>query len=367
MGKKDLVCGIPRAVLDEAALTTCLEKLCEAGVLELAHVRSMTLEAKVKAMQGFTEERMADKESFVNVGPCDRCGQDSDAQILEVCPYCGDRDAPEEYPPPPEPEAAEEPGEAAIVHQASVVPAIASPGTGAAAALDQVVAEIRQLEIGAKLGLWAIGQRIIQIEEQGLWKQRLTVDGQVAYRNVEQFAREELSYSARYVLDIVTICRRYTRQQVEVNGAKKLRLLMQMTPEAQQETLDAARGGELPPVRELEKKLGREGKHVDPTKGGAEDGRKRAREPEPEAPKGKKDAEKGSMITFAAIAGMHVVEMFKKTSSDDPDSYEAATKIEDLPWGVWELSNDVRVFFSLVRTPKGRIKMRIDPRRIPPP
>lgn len=359
------ICGVKVDLLKEDVLKKALQQLLQSGALDPSFPLA-TAEDRVRAMQRYTESVRKNPTTRADIADCTNCGQPSDAGTLDVCPYCGEGD-----------------GDATVADP-STTTVLPAPGHGGV--FDQHITKIKAFQVGQVVSGWSIGNELKAIEADGSWKERRTADGQVAYRTMEQACHAELNMSRRYMRELITICDRFSEHDVRLFGPTKIRVLMQLEEAEQQKLLDSARGtGVVPSRLELERMVPtqdggeRTGKHLqlgegsgsksadvqsDPVKGAKGKGRKglggagKARKPEAAAPR-------EGMVTIATMLGKQSCDLYKKpTSKQDPDDYERAKKIEDIPWGHIDLTNNVRIFIQIVRNPKGELRALWDVKRI---
>ena len=335
----------------ESLLSAALEKLQADGLIPHdPRVTSMTRKQKIAAMEHYTA-----KLPPAEIGTCDACGLDSSAVRFEACPYCGVGDPKDAG----GTASAIVPAAAEQVHHGEVVDHdTGRPVKGDVAELDRRVIKIKQLFLGSMNAQWAVAGELADIEQQQLWKHRRTTDGKVAYKTIENFVQQELGITRRYMRQLLEIRTRYTEQDVTAFGTSKLMFLMQMKPEAAKEELEKARGsGQMPPRRELAERH----------RAGSDD-RKRPQKLNP-APR------EDGKVTVALVEGRTTVPLYKGEGVSKKITSEAMAKAElapakqvgDEPWGVWDLANDQRMFFTLTRSNTNQLRLVIKVQRIDPP
>ena len=152
----------------------------------------------------------------------------------------------------------------------------------------------------------------------------------------------------RYATELLKLYGRFTEEEFRQIGPLKLRLALAAPEEQQAEVLDKLKGGA--PKREIERDLGRKGKDTP-------DGRKRENKAAPSAAERK-------TITIAQIEGRKTVPLFQKPAKKgETGLHLPAKKLIELPWGFLDLTNDVRMWFSILQAPDGALKLRIDVKR----
>ncbi len=197
---------------------------------------------------------------------CDYCHGSSD-KTFTVCPYCGKSDtdaATAEAPVPAEPEkrlvnvggkapkpavekvtdsvptadkpkrgkkAAEAPAPVApvalaVVHSAEIV---------SSKELDDVVTEIKQIQVNIVENHWLLGQKLGATWE--LYKLRTDEKNLPKYKNWPQFVQEELDLTPRYAFDLVAVSRAFTQADIQQVGVTKLRVIARIPDEAKKQTL----------------------------------------------------------------------------------------------------------------------------------
>jgi hypothetical protein len=228
--------------------------------------------------------------------------------------------------------------------------------------LDRVVEELHQMQRDTAAGVWSLAHRYAEVHKSQIWKCRLKADGSVAYRTFEQFAEAELKVSRKYANELIKMFGLYSREDFVRIGTTKLRVAMGAPEERREEILQQFKDGAS--RRDVEKQLGRGGKELED----APDLRLKENKDEAK-PRGKPKvvqaapAAERKTITIAAIEGRRSIPMFVKPARRGDAEHQPATKLTDMPWGFLDLTNDVRMWYSLFQKPDGSIVLRIDTRR----
>jgi len=345
--------GIEESKLEPAAIGLAIAKL------KLKVSKKATLPELVLALkEHFAKAKQA-------VSPCDQCGGVSTMHDFDACPFCGDHDESDQVADNPgdgknenedggEVEAPEETGTRALVHE-STVEAVAE--LVPAGDLDFAVSEIRELQRNARINIFLIGRKLNEIGVNEIWKSRKTPDGKTAYTKLEDFARAELGMGRKYAQDLQRIAHAFSEDEARQIGPTKMRLVISIDDkELQQELLDKLRSNPEVGRRELEQQAGRKGIH--------------SQTPGRDKKKAKKALARGKLaptnaITVAAVEGKHMVRLYKRPAHRTEERVPAK-QIADVPYGVWELVNDVRVYIHIGRNAAGELIAKLDVKRIVP-
>jgi hypothetical protein len=325
---------------------------------------------------------------FFGTGPnlvqCDKCHGWSDPSVGDGCPFCGEGDdappvptaiagAPKKIPTPQEeptmktdvaiaPE--DKPLRALERKMPAVLPeTVAASSAAQNKALDAAVQDVKKLQRDFHANAWDVGRALTRIYEADLWKARVDESGAVRYKNFEAFTREELDIGRKYAQDLLRIASRFTREDVLARGTTALRLVIQAPEEHQAELLGKLQAGAPRSEIEAEVRQVSSGPVKVTQPGGGTIERKRpTKKPARPAPVPKL-AE--GQITIAVVEGKKQLSKLyaKPTGKNDANNLRAATCLEDVPWGYLDLSNDVRMFFTIVQAPSGELSIRHDFRR----
>jgi hypothetical protein len=400
--KKDdgLVHGVLRAKIKESAVDAALEKL------DIHPAKATKIEGKVELLVEHFKTVSDDL-----VADCDKCRGASDPDAVPFCPFCGDGDdgaaavgdPPEEgggedVGVPEEDGDAEEPGDgedppapAAVVPESpaskdqklvkkerakkapkaekaekpTVPPpesapvkkdALAKKGDAAVALsdadaqriLDADVAEVRSLDRELNTYNWRLAQKLIEIGNSEHWKYRKTAEGKVAYRTFEEFANAELDITREYAQTLMRVGLRFKEKEVVELGVTKLRAVLNAPVQKQEEAFKRLKEGAS--RREVEKFTVKKAKEKKQSAGAAE-----------RAPKGGT-----SQITVATMLGKQTVALFKKPDGKRGSEDVPAKRLADAPWGMIDLANDVRMWFTVLANKKGELVLKLETKRAVP-
>jgi hypothetical protein len=399
---KVMVCGIPAELVNENAVEAALYEL------DIVPEGGMALEGKVKLLQAHFGTL-----KNTEIADCDICGQPSDFK-LTCCPYCGhtddepkaaaadppeepaevvdDGDMPEsneesaameeadvaraeaeeksegitldpaKLPPP-----AEEPAKALVKkprakrEAARPRPAIALAVVQKApiekadvARLDAAIAEIKALDRGFGAASWVLAQKISQLDESQQWKLRVDERGVPKYGNFEKFANVELGMTREYANSMKKIFVRFTQEDFVLLGPSRLRVIIQVPEDEQQEMLDKAKAAEggKPSLREMMADRDRRRKKAGLKQPGG------TRRP-------KKDEGK---VTVASVLGKATMAVLRKPArkDDKPEQVvvpKALAKHLEQAYAYFDLENDVRVWLWIKVREDGSLSIQRDVRR----
>jgi hypothetical protein len=275
---------------------------------------------------------------------CGYCGGRSPADYPDACPYCGTSFAAETpdrsiYPPGPVQPFVAKPEEAPKVIAKPEVAEILTEKM-----LDRAVEEIRALRREEAANAWRIAYKLTEIYKSDLWKTRRTPEGDVTYKNFEQFTKNEFGFGRKYAQDTMNLAADYTEEQFRTYGPTKLRIVMQAPEKERQKLLgDISAGAGRAQIEEQVRK---------PKKG------KKAKRvaAEPTADTGQ--------ITVASIEGRKMARLYAKPSNPkNTDDLRDAVSLKDVPWGYLDMANDVRMYFTILQGPDGKLSMRFDFKR----
>lgn len=339
----DYVLGIEAKKLNEASIDAAIAKL------GLKVGKKAGLPAKVEVLKTHFAKAKLPPGSVI--GPCDNCGAGSSTHDFDACPFCGlGDDVPGAAAGGGEVAAEpEEPSSSRAIVSDKAVEVLAE--VVSAGDLDSMVAEIRALNRGVASNLWIIAGKLVEIDKTEKWKERQTADGKVAYSKFEDFVHAELDMTRQYASALRRCFVNFQKEDFAQIGVSKLRLLLQFPDKTeQQEQLEKLRTGEIKGRR------------------GIEDTKDKARERAGVSKKNKSKPSKAtptSTITIAQIEGSHKVKAYKKPDTKG-EELKPAKQIADVPFGTFDMPNDVRLFIMVNRDAKGELFFKIEFKRVSP-
>lgn len=278
-------------------------------------------------------------------------------------------------------EAGEEPGETIMEAAATVthlngkakkstalalaaVPAEAEAIMLTSADLDASVARVVTLKGLAATSYWALGDELRKINENKLWKLRTNPKGKAKYTSFDQFVEQEAKLSHSYAYSLIEIATTFAEEDVKLFGTTKLTLMLKVAPE------------DLPKIKEVAKTKSRRALAVEVEKVVKERGHGSARaKSEQHAKAGKKGGAKikeravaktHDKITVASIEGRKTVKLYAKPDNIrniDWSSLKRAKTVDAMPFGKLELTNEVSIYLSVVKSKTGELEIIANTRR----
>ncbi len=294
-----------------------------------------------------TQAARALVEHFTKLKPkkladCDRCGGISD-ELLDVCPFCGDRDEDLEDRAVPATLAGappkglvelkalvelnrKDPGKKAALVPLKALPVV-TVVVGREKDLDAAVARVRKLQVAGIVCQWQLGREIKAIHESELWMAR-SAEGKgkkgQRYKAFDQFVRAELAMTAANAFSLAKVAAEFSEEQVREIGPSKLALVLQAPKEARKALIKKAKTKKRAELRDEVKKVNKEA------------GRGRERKPK---------------VTAVQLDERVVIDLFcRPAKGQEP---RRAKKLDDEPWGTHELANGVKQVFRVKMSPKG--------------
>ena len=301
---------------------------------------------------------------------CGECGGVFDAEI-EECPYCGDKEeAEEEAVAKPvaekkamDPELAKASKIADEVLKKPVVAAIVKAQAGELASyttgdLDLAVTEIIRLKGSSAQSMWDLGANLKDVHEKQLWKLRMGPDGKPVYRTFEAFCLAEIKMSGTACYNMIDVVAKFSQEQIKEIGHTKLVLALRAPEEDRAEILKTAKEKS---TRELQSKV----KKLRAQKGAPTDGRVAKPGNAGTAPP-KGVGRQSEHLTIVQILGKKTVRLFKKPSASAKAGAASvpAKKLADMPYGIYDLPNGVRMLFMIGVDDKGQLFLKIDTKRV---
>ena len=229
--------------------------------------------------------------------------------------------------------------------------------------LDEAVKDVERLKVAGSVAFYHLGQRIVEIQDQNLWKLRTEKDDKgkvsVRWKSFDAFCNQELGISPQSASSLGALARNYSENDIKTFGTKKLGLVLQ-APRSEQPRIEAkVRAGAS--KREIEKevrKVNRERTDVD-TK--SRTGKARAAAATKHREKAKAKAKSTSVITVAKILGSETIKLIKRPTKIGGDLSEAvrAKKLSDEPYGFIQLASDVTMHFYVTSDAAGSLVLKV--------
>lgn len=233
--------------------------------------------------------------------------------------------------------------------------------------LDVALREFEALKVTAMEAYYAFCLKVVEISEKKLWKLRLDADGKQKYTAFDTFAAQELGMEAQNAYFMIGVVRNYTEKDIEAMGPRKLALILRAPPEDRDDLAAAVQKGM--PKSKLEKAV-KDAKAKRGYKGAGKRGAAGAKAAATtNAKKAEKAAKTGSRdtISIATIEGATTIKLFKQPATMkgfDPKALKDRAKtLDGKPFGVEDLPNGVRCFYSLQKT-DGGLALRIERKRL---
>jgi hypothetical protein len=226
--------------------------------------------------------------------------------------------------------------------------------------LDTKVKRILDLKGATAVSYWHLGIAIKDLFDSQAWKQRNGEDGKPKYKGFDAFVHHELKMTPQNAYKIMDTAKTYTEDQVRAFGHTKLGLLLEAPAEDRERILKEVveRGGSK---REVEKEVRRVRKEKGHRKEVSRSGKKL---PKDKGPRGQKK----QTITVANMIGRKQIKLFAKPAGyklgADLKDAKRAKRIADVPFGVNDLENDVKQFYTLQEGPTGELILVVETKRI---
>jgi len=226
--------------------------------------------------------------------------------------------------------------------------------------LNTAVEQVQILKAKGAVTLWELGAKIKEIHDKQLYKLRTDDAGKPRYKGFESFVNNELGMSASNAYELMDVSAKFTEQQVKTFGTSKLGLLLKAPEESRAEILDKVEKNKLS-ANEVRQEV-RKARESVGIKSGTRVARDKGRKAMPQGKGG--PTEKAERITIANVLGRHKVKLWVKgTGKKDGEKPVRAKKISDQPWGVFELSNSVKLFAAVTMSAAGELELVVDFKR----
>jgi hypothetical protein len=209
--------------------------------------------------------------------------------------------------------------------------------------LDRAVAAINVAKDAGAKSFWVVVQTLKRIIDTNLWKTRTDDKGDPLYKSWGDFTVKELEYSRTYVDRLMRVTKEFSAATVDELGANKLILVYSVPPEHRAKVMAEAKAGAS------RAKMQKIAKELNEAAGNKQSIRRAKPEPAPAA--------KGDAVTLAMLLGKKATIPLFRAKKDAKGKDQPAKKVEEQPVGYFDLKNDVRLIFQLVRTPSGQLKI----------
>lgn len=371
---------------DEGAVLKLARKLRDHYVAQAAEKLGVT-PAKI-----LSEDRTPAIEEAL--GECDQCGGVSTFD-LPMCPYCGDADT-SGAPAPAAKKDEKTKKPAAVPAAIEKAPADAASrwhdpkleantiekvDPASEKKLDKAVAHIQELKTNFHECHWKLGQAIRDIHAKELWKFR-TKEARVAYADFDAFCRAELGFSRATAYRFMDVAAEFTAKQVSEIGPTKLTHLLGLEEGKKKELIARAEGGAS--EREIAKEA-KEARGATPRETGRSSPKLAASAASPEkrqklssaakdrantnaAKKGAAVMKSEGRVTIAQIEGKKTIKLYAKPATgkrgvSDLANLRRARKVNDMPFGFFDLANGVRQWVEVRANAAGELELVIETRR----
>lgn len=225
--------------------------------------------------------------------------------------------------------------------------------------LDKAVADIVKLKAMAGLSYWHLGQKILEIYTDQLWKLR-EEDGKPRYKGWEAFVHAEFKMTPMNANNLMDTAKVYNEAQVRAFGYSKLALTLKAAPEDRQEIVEQIEKGAS--KRQIEAKVQESRKRT----GHKATGEGRTNKAKSKAGTASKGAARKEKISVANIEGRKTIKLFAKPDSmrgvDVMELTKRAKRLADIPFGWFELTNGVTQYFTVGEV-NGELTLTVETRR----
>lgn len=312
-------------------------KVLAASLGKLKLPKSGTIEAKIKRL--VAHYKKGEDPAF----HCDTCDGFS-GEEFELCPYCGQDDEVEET----ASEGGEDPVEvtAAIVKANKSKTEVAKPKTEKQGALELTrrVDKINRLNLSSLQNSWQVGNELGMIHDSNMWRARVDDEGSPCYRTFKDFCEVEVGLRKTGAYEFIRVAKAFTAEEVEQYGSKRLSLSLKL-PESERKRLLSESGAlSVRQIREEANKLTDRAKK-----------KKKKAGPEPKP--------KEERLTLAITPGeRETIPLMARVTGNKPP--RKARLLKDGPHCDWQLSNDIKLMFRVVKGRDGTLSLSIEKRRI---
>jgi hypothetical protein len=228
--------------------------------------------------------------------------------------------------------------------------------------LDDAIKRVKTAQASSAKGAWTLGKSIADIKDNDLWKLRTHKDAKTGkerprWASWDAFCTTELGMTPRNALSFQNVASNFSADQVAaMGGTTKAALVLLAPPEAREATQKMAeKGATTKQIKGHVKKARAKSKNIVKTKAS-----------KAQAAAATKAHATSKTITVANVLGSVQVKLYKKPASMkglDLSSLERAKKLADEPFGVHELENGVKQYFSVMEAPSGELVLKVITKR----
>jgi hypothetical protein len=228
--------------------------------------------------------------------------------------------------------------------------------------LDEAIKRVKKAQSDSSRGAWQLGKYIADIKDNDLWKLRTHKDTKTGkerprWASWDAFCTTELGMTPRNALSFQNIAAEFSAEQVAaMGGTTKAALVLLAPPEARAATQKMAeKGATAKQIKKHVKKARASSKNIVKSK--------TSKATAAAATKAKATAK---TITVANVLGSVQVKLYKKPANLkglDLSTLERAKKLADEPFGVHDLENGVKQFFSVMESPAGELILKVVTKR----
>ena len=215
------------------------------------------------------------------------------------------------------------------------------------AEFDKFVAEVKQIQNVANVSSYMLAKKLAEGEMSGVWKTKLNVKQKPEYGNFDAFAQVELGMSGKYVRTMLKLFARFTEEEFKTIPVTKLRLVLEVSPDAQPDVMKKIKDGAS--RRQIERDIGRKPGHG---------------EQRPAGPKAKPRPlpSLDGQVTVALVAKKKRFAFWQDEAGTKP-----AKSITGSTWGYLPIVvNDTQVLITLMKNDSGEIVGVAEARRVDP-
>lgn len=283
----------------------------------------------LKRLAAYYRER---REAGVEMASCDNCGCTGPAALPE-CPFCGDG--------------------------SPVTDALVAGETDPKNELEALCRIVRDGMRVASQNLYNVGQALIKIIDEGLWKQRLGEDGEPVYDGPYACIDAECGMGRKAANKLVAVVRAYDAPAFKEHGFTRLQISLRLPEEKRTRFLERA---------QMENdKRGPEDRHLARTMLAESEPSKVCEKVALQTAEPKPLVKMPSKVPKTAVVrlrlGTATIPMHRRGTAHGKGS-GPATSLRDFPWCDVHLGGDVFLGIRISRTPDGELVAVIETKTI---